>query len=287
MVIEYNPLVLSSRVRGGILMNRLHLRPWRAVIVSIVLGFTLAACSSTADKKPQRTAEELYDDAQQELANGAWDAAAKGFEAVQTRSPFGRLAQQAMMDQAYAQYRSFEPAQALTTIDQFIKQYPNHVAVDYMYYLRGLVNFNDGSSFLDSISGQDPSERDPKALHDSFDAFKDLVTRFPESPYAEDSRQRMHWLVNALAGHEVHVARYYFRRGAYVAAINRAQTAVRDFDGSPALDEALAIMAFSYDKLGMKKEGEDARRVLTANFPNSKFLTDGLRDPERKWWQFW
>ncbi len=268
-------------------MNHLHYRTWRAVFASIAVGIALLGCGAAGDKKPQRSAEELYADATQDMANGAWDAAIRGFEAVQSRSPFGRLAQQAMLDQAYAQYRSFEPAQALTTIDRFIKQYPNHPAVDYMYYLRGLVNFNDGSSFLDSLSGQDPSERDPKALRDSFDAFKELVTLFPESRYAEDSRQRMRWLVNALAGHEVHVARYYFRRGAYVAAINRAQTAVHDFDGAPVLDEALAILAFSYDKLGMKKESEDAHRVLAGNFPNSKYLSGGLADPERKWWQFW
>lgn len=265
-------------------MNRKHKHPWRVVLAGLALGIALAGCS-TADKK-QRSAQQLYDDAAEEMANGSWDAAAKGFEQVQSASPFGRLAQQAMMDQAYAQWRGYEPAQALATIDRFIKQYPNHAAVDYMHYLRGLVNFNDGSGFIDQISGQDPSQRDPKALRDSFDAFKELVTRFPDSRYAEDARLRMRWLVNTLARHEVHVARYYFRRGAYIAAINRAQTAVRDFDGATALDEALAILVFSYEKLGLKQEADDARRVLDANFPDSKFR-NGLADPERPWWRFW
>ena len=229
----------------------------------------------------------MYDAAVLDAANGSWDAAAKGFESVQSRSPFGRLAQQAQIEQAYAFWRGGDPVQALATIDRFIKQYPNHVAVDYMYYLRGLVNFNDGSGFLDSISGQDPSERDPKALRESFDSFKELVTHYPDSKYAEDSRQRMRWLVNALAAHEIHVARYYYRRGAYVAAVNRSQTALRDFEGAPVLEEGLAILVASYEKLGLTDLRDGADRVLRANYPSSRYLAQGISAPERKWWQFW
>lgn len=270
-------------------MNRMQHRLWRLTLSCLIvaLGIALSGCGSTRDKKVQRSAEELYDEARQDADNGAWDAAIKGYEAVQARSPFGRLAQQSQMEQAYAHWRASDPAQAIATIDRFIKQYPNHVAVDYMYYLRGLVNFNDGSGFLDSLAGQDPSERDPKALRDSFDAFKELVTRFPESRYAEDARLRMRWLVNALAKSEVAIARYYYRRGAYIAAINRAQTVLRDFEGAPVLDEALAILVHAYDKLGLAQSSADANRVLLANFPNSRFITQGLADPERKWWRFW
>lgn len=261
----------------------------RSTLIALVVGASLLGCGSTPDRnKTNRSAETLYDDARQEAAAGAWDAAVRGYEAVQARSPFGRLAQQAMMEQAYAQWRAGDSAQAEATIDRFIKQYPNHVAIDYMYYLRGLVNYHDGSGFFDKLTGQDPAERDPKALRDSFDAFKELVTRYPESDYVPDATARMHWLANALAAHEVHVARYYFRRGAYVAAVNRAQTAVKDFNGAPTLDEALAIMRASYDKLGMTQERDDAERVLKTNFPDSPFNAPTSIDrKQRKWWQFW
>lgn len=273
-------------------MNRKPLRAttpaWR-VLAALIVAVSLAGCGSTPDRsKANRSAEVLYDDARQEAAAGAWDAAVRGYEAVQARSPFGRLAQQAMMEQAYAQWRAGDSAQAEATIDRFIKQYPNHVAIDYMYYLRGLVNYHDGSGFFDKLTGQDPAERDPKALRDSFDAFKELVTRYPESDYVPDATARMQWLANALAAHEVHVARYYFRRGAYVAALNRAQIAVKEFNGSPTLDEALAIMRASYDKLGMAQERDDADRVLKTNFPESPFTAvNSIDRKQRKWWQFW
>jgi outer membrane protein assembly factor BamD len=156
-----------------------------------------------------------------------------------------------------------------------------------MYYLRGMVNFNDNAGLLNYISRQDPTERDPKALLESFDAFKELVTRFPESRYAEDARARMNWLVNALASHEVHVARYYYRRGAYLAAANRAQAVIKDYDGAGVIEDALGILWASYDKLGLTQLRDDTRTVLSHNYPQSALLTDGVRDRAKKWWQFW
>lgn len=254
--------------------------------MALALGvMVVVACSST---KPdaKKTAEALYADAREELSAGSYDAAGKLYEQIQSQYPFGRIAQQALIEQAYAQYKAGDKEQALSSIDRFIKQYPNHPLVDYVYYLRGLVHFNDNMSVFAYFSGQDPTERDPKGLRESFDAFKELVTRFPDSKYADDARARLIWLRNAMASYEVHVARYYFRRGAYLAAVNRAQRAVRDFQGTAATEDALYIMVRGYDKLGMNELEADAQRVLVANFPESKFLTGKARiDDERPWWK--
>ncbi|WP_085318322.1 outer membrane protein assembly factor BamD [Derxia lacustris] len=256
----------------------------RAVlVVAMIAG--LGACGSTPKKN--QSAEELYADAKEDLSGGAWDAASKKYDQIQSRYPFGRIAQQSMMDQAYAQWKSGDIAQSLATIDRFVKQYPNHPNADYMFYLRGLVNFNDGSGFLSRISRQDPTERDTKALHDSFDAFRELVERYPDSRYSDDGRARMRWLVNAMAAYELHVARYYYRRGAYVAALNRAQTAISDFQTTLSNEEALYLMFASYERLGMEQQRDDVGRVLAQNFPNSLYLKNGLPTPDKRWWQFW
>jgi outer membrane protein assembly factor BamD len=260
--------------------------------LSLVLVTTLAlsllcACSSTDDRKKLKSAEAMYADAQEDMNSSSYESAIKTFEQIQSRYPFGRYAQQAMIEQAYAYWKQADEAQALSTIERFIKQYPNHPSADYMYYLRGMVNFNDNSGLLGYISGQDPTERDPKALRESFDAFKELVTRYPDSHYSEDARARMNWLVNALASHEVHVASYYYRRGAYLAAANRAQTALKDYNGARASENALGILWASYDKLGLTQLRDDTRKVLALNYPQSPLLEVGLRDRERPWWQFW
>ncbi|WP_028311374.1 outer membrane protein assembly factor BamD [Derxia gummosa] len=252
-------------------------------MAALVAG--LGACGSAPKKNP--TAEELYSEAKEDLDGGAWDAAGKKYDQIQSRFPFGRIAQQAMIEQAYAQWKAGDTAQSLATIDRFLRQYPNHPNVDYLYYLRGLVNFNDGSGILGAISRQDPTERDTKALHDSFDAFRELVERYPDSRYADDARGRMRWLVNAMAAYELHVARYYYRRGAYVAALSRAQTAITDFQTTQSNEEALYIMYAAYDRLGMDRQRDDTQRVLAQNYPDSRFMKEGLGQPDKKWWQFW
>jgi outer membrane protein assembly factor BamD len=158
--------------------------------------------------------------------------------------------------------------------------------VDYAYYLKGLANFNEDLGLLGHVSGQDLSERDPKAARDSFDAFKELVARYPESRYAPDATARMKYLVNALASHEVHVARYYMKREAYVAALNRAQTAVKTYPDAPANEEALFIMVKAYDLLGMNDLRDDAERVMRKNFPKSEYYERGLNRTE-SWWKLW
>jgi outer membrane protein assembly factor BamD len=159
--------------------------------------------------------------------------------------------------------------------------------LDYALYLRGLVNFNDNLGLFASISRQDLAERDQKAAKESFESFKELVTRFPDSRYTPDARQRMSYTVNALAQSEVHVARYYYSRGAYVAAINRAQTAIADYRGVPALEEATYIVYKSYDALGMSQLRDDTKRVLENTYPKSEYLSRGFRSAQNPWYKFW
>lgn len=266
--------------------NHMHKNFLKFAIVA--LAFSLSGCALTdkVDETRNWSAGKLYAEARDELASGNYDKAISHFEKLESRYPFGVYAQQAQMEIAYAHYREGDQAQALAAADRFIRLHPNHPNVDYVYYLRGLINHNDKISFFDFLGKQDPTERDPKAAREAFDAFKQLVERFPNSIYAKDSLDRMKFLVNTMAQYEVHVANYYYRRGAYLAAANRAQIAVRDYREAPAIEEALFIMVRSYDALGLTELRDDADRVFKKNFPNSDFLRGG-RKKETTWWRFW
>jgi outer membrane protein assembly factor BamD len=231
----------------------------------VFLLFTLIACSTAPDDK-NYSAEEFYSQAMEAMEDHNFEAAVKKFEKLQSRYPYGRYAQQAQMEIAYAYYKQGEPAPALSAIERFVKQYPNNAHVDYMYYLKGLINFDENlGGVMNQIAQQDPSERDPKSLRESFDAFKELVTRFPDSQYSQDARLRMQYLINTLAGSDIHVARYYLRRGAFVAAANRAKGVLIDYPQSPQSRDALEIMVQAYNALGMNALRDDAQRVLNLN----------------------
>ena len=258
-----------------------------------VAAFTtlLAGCglfgNGESDKTINWSAQKLYSEAQDELGAGGYSQAIKYLETLQSRFPFGRYAQQAQMQIAYAQYRDGERELALAACDRFIRQFPNSPNVDYVYYLKGLVTFNDNLGLLGSITSQDLTERDPKALRDSFDSFRDLVVRFPESKYAPDAVIRLKYLVNAMAAHEVHVARYYLRRGAYVAAANRAEIVVQQYQQAPAVRDALQIMVAAYDGLSMPQLRDDAKRVLDTNFSVATADSGPVVKTKKPWWQFW
>ena len=221
------------------------------------------------------------------MNSGSYEKAVPLLEKLEGRAAGTPLAQQAQLDKAYAHYKSSEPAQAIATLERFMKLHPASPAVDYALYLKGIVNFNDNLGMFSFITRQDLSERDQKAAKESFESFKELVTRFPDSRYSPDARQRMTYIVNSLAEYEVHVARFYFKRGAYLAAINRAQLAVSDYRDVPATEEALFIMVKSYDELGMAQMRDDSRRVLEKNFPQSEFLSRGFKSSSDPWWKFW
>jgi outer membrane protein assembly factor BamD len=249
----------------------------------------LAGCSSTPDEDSTAgwSPNKIYAEAKDELNSGGYDKAIPLLEKLEGRAAGTPLAQQAQLDKAYAHYKGGEQAQALATLDRFMKLHPASPAIDYALYLKGIVNFNDELGLFSFISRQDLSERDQQAAKESFESFRELVTRFPDSRYTPDARARMTYIVNSLAQYEVHVARYYFTRGAYVAAVNRAQAALADYRDVPALEEALYILVRSYDALGMAQLRDDARRVLESNYPNSAYLSGGFRSRQDPWWKFW
>jgi outer membrane protein assembly factor BamD len=259
-----------------------------AILVAGALA-VLAGCSTTSDfdRTAAQSPNKIYSDAKDELSSGGYDRAIALYEKLEGRAAGTPLAQQAQLEKAYAQYKGGEQAQALSTLDRFIKLHPASPAIDYALYLKGIVNFNDNLGVLSFIARQDLSERDQKAAKESFEAFKELATRFPDSRYTPDARARMVYIVNSLAQYEVHVARYYYTRGAYVAAINRAQSAVADYQNVPALEEALAILVRSYDALGMVQLRDDARRVLEKNYPQSAYLGGSVRSTQAPWWKLW
>ena len=232
------------------------------------------------------SAQRLYSEAKDNLNDGNYERAIQLFETLEARYPFGRYAQQAQLEVAYAYYKDDEPISAVAAADRFIKLHPNHPNVDYAYYLKGLANFNDDLGILGRWVDQDLSERDPRAAREAFQAFKELVTRFPDSKYTPDATARMKYLVNALASNEVHVAKYYLKRQAYVAAANRAKEVVKTYPEAPATEEALAVMVVAYDKLKLPDLRDDASRVLKLNFPNSQYAK-GYNVREKAWYKFW
>ncbi|HMX16248.1 MAG TPA: outer membrane protein assembly factor BamD [Rhodocyclaceae bacterium] len=257
--------------------------------LAVILALLLGGCGllpDVADETAGWSADKLYTQAKEAMGDGAYDKAIKYFEKLEARYPYGRYAQQAQLEVAYAYYKQAEHASAIAACDRFIRLHPNHPNVDYAYYLKGLVNFNEDLGLLGHVSMQDLTERDPKAARESFDAFKELVTRFPDSKYTPDATARMNYLVNALASHDVHVARYYLRRGAYVAAANRAQKAVSTYPGAPANEEALFVMIKAYDALAMNDLRDDAERVMRKNFPKSEYYVRGVNRSE-PWWKLW
>jgi outer membrane protein assembly factor BamD len=255
-----------------------------------LLALLLAAgCASTKedDKTASWSPNKLYAEARDELNAGAYDKAIPLFEKLEGRAAGTPLAQQAQLERAYAYYKSGDQAQAHATLDRFMKLHPASPALDYALYLKGITNFNDNLGMFSFVSRQDLSERDQKAAKESFEAFRELSTRFPDSKYTPDAKSRMTYIVNSLAQYEVHVARYYFRRGAYVAAINRAQSALAEYRDVPAQEEALFILMRSYEALGMAQLRDDTRRVMEKNYPGSDYLTKGGKSSSEPWWKLW
>lgn len=247
----------------------------------------ISACSSTpADPTKDWSPNKIHSEARDELDAGAYEKAIGLYEKLEGRAAGTPLAQQAQLDKAYAQYKAGEQAQALATIERFMRLHPASPALDYALYLKGLVTFNENLGLFGSMLQQDLSERDQKAAKESFEALREVVSRFPESRYAPDAKARMVHIVNSLAQYEVHVARYYLSRGAHLAAVNRAQAALSDYPNAPALEEALAILVSSYDALGMTQLRDDATRVLQTNYPRSSYLGNGS-EKSGTWWKIW
>ncbi len=263
--------------------------PWGLVASTLSLSLLVSGCNTTPkEPEAQWSAERLYSEAKEESSSGNYERAAKLYERLEGRASGTVLAQQAQIERAYIFYKTGDRAQALVVIDRFLKLHPTSPAYDYALYMQGVVNFNDNLGLLGNLTRQDLSERDQQASRDAYQSFKQLAERFPTSIYADDARARMNYIVNALATYEVHVARYYFRRGAYLAAANRAQQVVQDFQQAPAAEEALYLMVQSYDRLGMNDLRDDASRVLQKSFPGTTFVAEGFDAPKSKpWYKLW
>jgi len=253
---------------------------WLLMTVSLLGG---CAIFGEEDETEGWSQQKLYDEASEELRVGGYEKAIDYYEKLEARYPFGKYAHQAQLNVAYAYYRAQEPESALAAADRFIKFHPGHPAVAYAHYLKGLVNFNSSLGFLARFTPTDNSQRDPGATRDAYKDFETVVREFPDSQYAEDARMRMLYLRNNLARHEVHVARFYIRRGAYVAAANRAAYVIENYQRTPSVRDALEVMVEAYTKLGMDDLAADTQRVLAYN-ENSNSLIDDPRETGEKSW---
>lgn len=249
----------------------------------------LGGCASEAvkDETLGWSPNRIYQEAQDERNAGNNEKAIALFEKLEGRAAGTPLAQQAMLDAAFLHFKAREPVQAIATLDRFMRLHPTSPSLDYALYLKGLVNFNDDAGLLSFVTAKDLSERDQKAAKDSFDTFKELVSRFPTSRYAPDARARMNYVIVSMAQSEVNVARYYYKKGAYLAAVSRAQTALREYPQAPARQEALAILMNSYDALNLPELRDDNKRVLQTNYPDSVYLTRPISNEGKSWWQLW
>ncbi len=250
----------------------------RLPIILLFLAFILGGCASTATDPDDPTsglnAAEIYKEAKRNLLDGNYETAIQFYEKLESRFPYGNYATRAQMEVAYAYYKFDEPEPAILAAERFIKLHPNHPNVDYLYYLRGLSSFGITKSSIAKTFGQDQTERDPKSSRRAFEFFSELVKKFPKSRYTRDAIQRMTHLRNGLAQYEVHVAKFYFGKDAYVAAANRGKYVVENYQRTPAVADALALMVKSYRKLEMPELARDALRVLEVNHPEHPDLAE-------------
>lgn len=261
---------------------------WQRWLWIALLALTAAGCGLLPDVKDETagwSAEQLYKNAHEAMLDGNYTRAVKLFDTLEARFPYGRFAQQAILEGAFANWRNSEQAAATAACDRFIRTYPNHPNVDYAYYLKGLVYFREDQGLFGYVYELDLAERDPKQMRESFAAFKELVRKFPQSHYVEDAEVRMRYLTNALGMYEVHVARYYYERGAYVAAANRAQASLVNHPRTPSNEMALDLMVKSYRKLGLTQLADDAHAILEKTFPSSVYLAANA--PATPWWKIW
>lgn len=263
-------------------------------LIAVLLGAT--GCSLLPEPKDPTSdwsAGKLYSTAKENLADKNYELAIKYFETLEARYPFGRYAQQAQLEIAYAYYKFDEPDLAIAAADRFIKIYPRHPNVDYAWYLKGLVNYNRGRGIVDRFLPQDPAERDTFNMQASFNDFEQLVQRYPDSKYAGDAAQRIIHLRNNMAEYEIHVADWYMRRGAYVAAANRGKYVIENFQRTPSVPGALIIMVEAYREIGADDLANDALRVLALNYPDHPDTArlqgrpDAAYDDDAPFWQFW
>lgn len=258
----------------------------------ILIGaLALSACAIFGNPNPPDetkgwSEQRLYAAGQEKMVDKNFDKAIEYFQKLEARYPHGIYATQAQLEVAYAYYKKSEPVLCLSAIDRFIKLHPNHPNLDYAYYLKGLATFNE-RGIIEKYTKQEINDRDPKTLRVSFNAFKELVERFPTSRYHKDATQRMIYLVNTLAMHEMHVARYYMQRKAYVAALNRARYVLETYPNSSSVEDALVTLVSAYDAMDLTDLKNDTLRILKTNYPENPMITGKINEDEKVWWKFW
>ncbi len=256
-----------------------------------LLALFLQACAifgdpNELDETKGWQAERIYQAGEEKMQDKDYDKAIGYFQKLESRFPHGVYATQAQLEIAYAHFKKSDPISCVAAADRFIKLHPNHPNVDYAYYLKGLASFNE-RGIIEKYTAQEISDRDPKALKLSFAAFKELTERYPKSRYYKDATQRMVYLVNALSQHEMHVARYYMKRQAYLAALNRAKYVLEYYPNSVSVEEALVISISAYDYMDLTDLKDDTLRILKTNYPQNPMVTGKVSEDEKVWWKFW
>lgn len=247
----------------------------RLLLSSLLALLMLTGCAGN-DEESEFSADsgeqQIYDQGQRYLNARNFDMAIRALQALESRYPFGRYAEQAQLELIYAHYGAYEPEAAVEAANRFIRLHPQHPSVDYAYYMKGMATATSSTDFLSRFAPTDYTKRDTGFAKEAFAEFSQLVSRYPDSPYAADAKSRMVYLRNLLARNEIHVANYYFRRGAYLAAANRGRYVVENFQRTPAVADGLAVMAQGYLILGMNDLAEDAIATLKLNFPEHPAL---------------
>ena len=264
-------------------------------VLIISLSFLLSSCvifgdPTEVDETTGLTDYEVLQKAENIQNAKDWPRAIKIYEIAEKRFPNSKLAPQFKLNLAYAYKEFYQESEAIAMLDKFIRSYPNHPALDYAYYLKGVVLFRD-RGFFKELTLQDISDRDVSQLEDSFKALKIMTQLFPKSEYFDDAKNRMTYLMNKIAEKELHVARYYMRRDAFIAALNRAKYVLENYPETAHQEEALIIIISAYKNLGVNDLASDTQRVLKLNFPNSEFNKDREtiknNSDEKTWWKFW
>jgi len=258
-------------------------RPGLLLMAALACSVALTGCKTWRDSGVEQGApEQLYERARNSLGSGDFNNAVRIYEALEARYPFSEQARQGRLDILYAYYKSGEKESAVDAADQFIRENPTHPRIDYAWYIKGLVYFERTPNVLERTFRADLTERPPQDARRSFQAFQTLVERYPASDYVHDARRRMIFLRNRLADYEVHVADFYLRRRAYVASLNRAKFCIENYDGAPAVRQALDVMISAYEGMGQTGLAEQSKAVYAINFPDGELK----REPKR-WYQFW
>src|ERR1700761_1799452 len=260
--------------------------PVRVTVVALCIAlFALSGCAHKNRQLQQSSPEVLYKKAKKALDSYDYGSSIKTYEQLTARFPFTDQARQARLDLIYAYYRSGEGESATDAAETFIRENPTHPRVDYAYYIKGLVDFERQPNALEKLFRVDLTQRPPSTARKAFSAFRTVVEQYPKSEYAHDAELRMIFLRNRLADYEVHVARYYMKRGAYVAAAQRAKGCVDNFDGAPAVKDALKMMIEAYDRLNLKPLADKAREVYQLNYGGA--VAQEQADIKKAWWRIW